>query len=138
MAIITAELFEPVSPVVTADSTAYTADNTTWPTADGGLLTGAVDTLDGIAGILADVVEAANAADVLDAEVIAAHVPVAGGAYYPPRRPSPVIGYGYGVLPQLEGEGHGVVGRAGDDGDTAGGEGDDDIELALLMLLLAA
>ena len=42
-------------------------------------------------------------------------VPVdGGGAYYPPlQRPFPVVGHGYGILPQLEGEAHGVVGVVG-------------------------
>jgi hypothetical protein len=42
-------------------------------------------------------------------------VPGGGAGYYHPpmRRPLPVYGVGYGVLPQLEGEAHGVVGVAG-------------------------
>ena len=36
-----------------------------------------------------------------------------GGAHYPRRRPLPVYGVGYGILPQLWGEAHGVVGVAG-------------------------
>jgi hypothetical protein len=56
--------------------------------------------------------ELASALDQLDAAVEAATVPIdGGGAYYPPRqRPFPVVGRGYGILPQLEGEAHGVVG----------------------------
>jgi hypothetical protein len=92
--IIFAELSEPVARQVTADSTAYTADNTIYPTADGGILPGAVDTT--------------------DAAVIAAEIPVSGGAaHYPRRQPFPVVGRGFGILPQLEGEAHGVVVVAG-------------------------
>ena len=38
-----------------------------------------------------------------------------GGGYHyrPDRRPFPVEGYGYGILPQIEGEAHGVVGAVG-------------------------
>jgi hypothetical protein len=36
-----------------------------------------------------------------------------GGSYYPPLRPSPITGYGFGILPELAGEAHGVVGTAG-------------------------
>ena len=150
-----ADIFEPIDAVITADSTFYTADNATWPTADGGILEGATDALDAIviaisaaveaadatdildavAVAAADVVEAADAADildadviaagaavvheaasaadVLDADVIAAEVPVSGGAYYRPLRPFPVEGIGYGILPQLEGEAHGIVILAG-------------------------
>jgi len=59
--------------------------------------------------------EAAAALDQLDATVDAVEVPVdGGGAYYPPQqRPFPVVGRGYGILPQLEGEAHGVVGAVG-------------------------
>jgi hypothetical protein len=79
----------------------------------------ALDQLDAIAVpagiVLADVAEAADALDQLDATVEAVEVPVdGGGAYYPPRqRPFPVVGRGYGILPQLWGEAHGVVGVAG-------------------------
>jgi hypothetical protein len=53
------------------------------------------------------VTEAANAADALDARVIAAaRVSVV-------LRPMPVVGVGYGVLPRLVGEAHGTVGVAG-------------------------
>lgn len=109
--IVQADLSEPVGGHVTADTTAYTADNTIWPTADGGVLPGAGDLLDAqvIAADTALLVEPADALDVLDATVIAAEVPVGGGGYYPPLRPYPVIGVGYGVLPELEGEAHGVV-----------------------------
>lgn len=79
---------------VTADTLLYTADNSTWPTADGGSTY-------------------AGATDFLDAEVIAATVPVGGGGYYPRPKPFPVEGVGYGILPELEGEAFGVVVVAG-------------------------
>jgi hypothetical protein len=63
-----------------------------------------------------DAFQAVGAAlDQLDATVEAATVPIdGGGAYYPPlQRPYPVVGRGYGVLPQLWGEAHGVVGAVG-------------------------
>lgn len=93
--LVFAEISEPVGGQVTADTTAYTADNTIYPTADGGILPGAVDTAD--ATVIAGEIE----------------IPVGGGAYYPQRRPLPIYGVGYGVLPQLWGEAHGVVGVAG-------------------------
>jgi hypothetical protein len=113
--IIQAGLSEPVGGHVTADTTAYTADNTTWPTADGGILGGAEDVLDAIviAADAAILVEAAAAADVLDATVEAAEAPVYGGARHYPPKPFPVIGVGFGILPELEGEAHGVVIVAG-------------------------
>jgi len=67
----------------------------------------------GGAVIPVDVVEAAAALDQLDADVFPEIVAVPGGAYYPRRRLLPVIGVGYGILPQLEGEAHGVVGVVG-------------------------
>jgi hypothetical protein len=76
----------------------------------------ALDELDAVAVpagvILADVVEATTALDQIDATVDAVEVPVdGGGAYYPPQqRPFPVVGRGYGILPPLWGEAHGVVG----------------------------
>lgn len=88
MADIYVDLYEPVSAQVTADSSSYSADNTTWPTADGGLLDGAHD--------------------YTDAEVIASFVPV-GGMVRPLPRPLVVEGRGYGILPELEGEAFGVV-----------------------------
>jgi hypothetical protein len=39
-------------------------------------------------------------------------VVVGSGGYYPPERPLPVEGSGYGILPRLEGEAHGVVAGA--------------------------
>lgn len=152
---IDADLFEPVVPGPAADTTLYTADNTIWPTADGGILEGAADVLDAVVIVATNVVETANAADladafviaaadvveaadaldaldaiiiavgaavlveatdatdVLDAEVIAASVPEGIGGYYRPPRPFPVEGAGYGVLPGLEGEAHGIVIVAG-------------------------
>ena len=46
---------------------------------------------------------------------VAPPVSVGGGRYYPFRqdRPLPVEGIGYAILPQLEGEAHGLVGVAG-------------------------
>jgi hypothetical protein len=118
---IAADIYEPVSVPVTADATWPTADSL-WPTADGGLLQGA--------------------RDVLDAEVIAVPIPIppAVGWWHPLR----VVGFGFGVLPQIEGEAFGVVGVAGDASVTlsiagaAEGEVEDPDELALLMILLAA
>jgi hypothetical protein len=59
--------------------------------------------------------EAATALDQLDGTVEVATVPIdGGGAYYPPlQRPFPVVGRGYGILPRLEGDAHGVVGAVG-------------------------
>ena len=100
--------------------------STTWPTADGGIITN-----------LVSVTEAANAADALNARVItAARVSVV-------LPPMPVVGVGYTILPRLEGEAHGVVGYEGDGAGTlrlvgaGAGEVDDDL-LMLLMLALAA
>jgi hypothetical protein len=65
--------------------------------------------------VAADLVEAANAADVLDGIVEPAQGGIEwGGGYYtaPRPRPFPVEGYGYGILPELRGEAHGVVGIA--------------------------
>jgi hypothetical protein len=154
-------LYEPIDAVVTADNTAYTADNATWPTADGGLLEGATDLVAAAVGVDADVLEAAGAVDELDAAVIPAGVaiiaeaadavdeldarrirlPGFGGVVV---RPPAVVGVGYGILPELEGSAHGVVGVAGT-GDvtlqltgTAEGEVEDEDELLALMILLAA
>jgi hypothetical protein len=115
---IDAVVAEPVNIPVTADTTLYTADNTIWPTADGGAA-GASDSVDAEVAIIgavisADVVEAANAFDQFDAAVVGEVVAVpGGGARYRQRRPLPVYGIGHGILPQLEGEAHGVVGVAG-------------------------
>jgi hypothetical protein len=51
MATYAADIVEPVRPSVDADSLAYTADETSWPTADGGLLT-ASDALDGLINVV--------------------------------------------------------------------------------------
>jgi hypothetical protein len=57
MTAYTVDLYEPTRTGVNADSLAYTADNSTWPTADGGLLT-ASDVLDGLTNVVtADVYE---------------------------------------------------------------------------------
>jgi hypothetical protein len=93
--IVQADLSEPVGGQVTADTVRYTADNTIYPTADGGVLPGAVDTTD--ATVIAGEIE----------------ISVGGGGYYPRPRPYPVEGVGFGILPQLEGEAHGVVILAG-------------------------
>jgi hypothetical protein len=92
--VLFADIYEPVAAVITADTTAYTADNATWPTADGGTLEGA--------------------RDFTDAEVIAAELPGEGGAgIVRPLRPHPIVGIGYGILPELEGEAFGAVVVAG-------------------------
>src|SRR5262245_47995831 len=59
-------IYEPLYPGVTADSGTYTADSTNW-TADGAVLVGATDTADAAVAFGVDVLEAADAADVLDA-----------------------------------------------------------------------
>jgi hypothetical protein len=161
-------LYEPIHPGVTADSLAPTADSLT-PTADGGILTGATDLSDAAVNaniISADLYEPVatpvtadstwptvdsleptadgglllGAADVLDAEIIS--LVRYGGALI---RPPVVVGVGFGRLPELEGEAHGVVGTAGDAVGTlqlvgaAEGEVEDpDDELLALMILLAA
>jgi hypothetical protein len=144
MAIFDVNLYEPISAVVTADTTAHTADNTIWPTADGGILTGATDqvyaavnanvlfadlyepvgtvvtaditayTADNATWPTADGGILEGARDFTDAEIISAiiEIPV-GGARYPKRRPLPVIGTGFGILPQIEGEAFGAVIVAG-------------------------
>jgi hypothetical protein len=112
MAIFDVSLYEPVSAVVTADTTAYAADNTIWPTVDGGLLEGATDQLDAILVAISEalIAESANAVDILDAEIISVPVVVGvGGGRRPELRPLPVEGVGFGVLPQLEGEAFGAV-----------------------------
>jgi hypothetical protein len=138
MAIFDVSLYEPISAVVTADTIAYTADNATWPTADGGILEGATDQV--YAAVNANVLFAdlnepvttqvtadttayradntiwptadggilEGATDQLDAIVIPAEAAI-GGGYYPPLRRFLVEGVGYGILPELEGEGLGVV-----------------------------
>jgi len=78
----------------------------------------AVDETDAAIGaqvLFGTIDEPAAALDQLDAAVEAAEVPAGGvvGRYYPPLRPVPVVGHGYGILPQLEGDAHGVVGAVG-------------------------
>jgi hypothetical protein len=112
MTIFDVNLYEPISAVVTVDTTAYTADNTIWPTADGGLLEGATDQLDAIIVAITEAIiaESADAADLLDAEIISVPVVVGiGGGRRPEPRPLPVEGIGYGILPELEGEAVGAV-----------------------------
>jgi hypothetical protein len=46
-------------------------------------------------------------------EAVAPPVFAGGGGVGEPLRPFPVEGYGYGILPQIEGEAHGVVAVAG-------------------------
>jgi hypothetical protein len=137
--IVAAEIYEPVHPGPSADTTLYTADGTVWPTADGGIIEGATETVDAsvnAAILFANIYEYVAATDDLDAEVVAAELPVYGGGYYPRprRRPALVYGYGYGVLPRLEGEAHGIVGLP-----TAGiGSEEDDDDLLIALMLLAA
>jgi hypothetical protein len=114
--IISAEIYEPVHPGPGADTTLYTADETVWPTADGGIIEGATDSTD--AAVNADILfgniyEYVAATDALDAELIPAIIAEPGGGYYERPRPYPITGYGYGVLPELEGEGLGAVIAAG-------------------------
>jgi hypothetical protein len=118
---LVADLVEPVGAVVRADAIGYTADNEIWPTADGGILTGTADLLDAT-------VEAASA--------------VGGGRYR--YRPSPVVGVGFGILPELQGLAWGEVGVAGAGAATLpiAGEGfgvvDDFDDLDLLLMLAVA
>jgi hypothetical protein len=64
----------------------------------------------------------------------------ARGSFLDIGRAMPVVGHGFGVLPRLFGEAHGVVGNAGNGVGTlrlvgaAVGEVDDDLELMLLLL----
>lgn len=102
--------------ITVADTTVDNVDANTVFATEVAEAANALDDLDAIAvpagTILADVAEAADAVDQLDATVEAVEVPVdGGGGFYPPlQRPFPVIGRGYGILPQLVGEAHGVVG----------------------------
>src|SRR5262245_10254943 len=139
MTVFDVSLYEPIYPGVTADSTAVTADSTTW-TADGGPLLGAVDAGDAVVnanfinaeiyepihsgwtadstGVTADSTfytadggPLVGATDFTDAEVISVPVVIeGGGGYVPPLKPFPVEGRGYGVLPELEGDGFVAVG----------------------------
>jgi hypothetical protein len=173
MSVFDVELFEPINPGVSADSITARADGSphNW-TADGSPLAPATETSD--AGINAhiydvDLVEpvghpwTADTIDItsdsiaatadgspltgareqLDAEVIA--VPVAIGEIYR-RRPRVIEGVGYGALPRLVGEAHGVVYVAGGDGygmlpgltGEGQGQADDPLDLEILLLMLAA
>jgi hypothetical protein len=115
--VISVEIYEPVHPGPGADTTLYTADETVWPTADGGIIEGATDATDAAinANILfGDIYEHVVASDDLDAELIPAVIAEPGGGYYPiPRRPAAVVGHGYGVLPELDGESFGAIGAVG-------------------------
>ena len=94
--ILFADIVEPIETPVTADTTLYTADNAIWPTADGGILAGAREVID---------------ADIIPAVI---EVPAGGVAPYRPlRKPFLIVGYGYGVLPALDGEAIGTIGIAG-------------------------
>jgi hypothetical protein len=117
--VVEAELHEPAQSLWTADSIVVTADSTIF-TADGGPLT--------------------TPDEIVDAEVIS--VPAVVGADFLPRRRI-VEGDGYGILPPLRGEGHGVVYLAVGSGSgalpklTGAAHGIvDDLELELLMLTL--
>jgi hypothetical protein len=114
---------------ITADSMAFTAD-ALYPTADGYLPAN-----------LVSISETADALDEFTAKVVPAHR--LGIILKPPL----VVGYGYGVLPELIGEAHGEVYIAGSGAATvpiaaaAAGEveqpfpSDDEM---ILMLLMAA
>jgi hypothetical protein len=115
--VISAEIYEPVHPGPGADTTLYTADESVWPTADGGILEGATESQD--ASVNADIVnlglyEYVNATDDVDAELVSAIIAEPGGGYPPlvRRRPA-VVGFGYGILPDLEGEAFGAIGIIG-------------------------
>jgi hypothetical protein len=57
-----------------------------------------------------------------------------GGGHYPEPKPFLIVGYGYGRLPELEGEAHGTV-IAGKNGDP---DQFDDLDELVLLLLAAA
>lgn len=116
---------------VTADTTKYTAD-AHYPTADGYVPANVIS---------AAVIEAAAAADVLDA----VRIPAAGAGFWVDRiRPRRVVGVGFGILPPVRGHAHGVVGAVGNGDITlpisgaAMGEVDDGLDELIMMLLLAA
>jgi hypothetical protein len=130
---IVAEIIEPVERILTADSSTPSADNIV-TTADGAPLLGTADALDAeyvvdvaeaaFAGDVADaavnggiafgdIVEPADAEDLLDAIIEAAGAEIGGGGPPPEQRPFPVEGVGYGILPELEGEARGLVCIAG-------------------------
>jgi len=109
-AVIDADVFEAADAFDQADAISSVSADAVEPA-------NAFDELDADVGgnvVAADVAEVAEALDQLDAAVIAAIEAAPGGAHYPRRRrPLPVYGSGYGILPQLWGEAHGVVGVAG-------------------------
>ena len=111
ISIVSADVLEPASALDQLDAVTDVA-------ADAIEAAIAIDDLDAVAVpagvVLADVAEAANGLDQLDADVVYAEVPIAAaGGRAPLRRPLPVYGVGYGILPPLWGEAHGVVGVAG-------------------------
>jgi hypothetical protein len=113
--VISAEIYEPIHPGPGADTTLYTADETQWPTADGGIIEGATESVDAVINVDIGIVfiyEYGAASDDQDAEIISAIAEI-GGGYYPRPRPAAVIGYGYGVLSELEGEAVGAIGIIG-------------------------
>jgi hypothetical protein len=96
-----------------ADATIPTADRTS-PTVDA-LNAGDVAAFVGsvaAAGSLA-ATEAADIAEFTGEAVGEIAPPISGGGWPRPPRPYPIEGYGYGILPQLVGEAHGVVIAAG-------------------------
>jgi len=104
--------------VVEAADASDTPDAVSSVSADAIEAATALDETDAAVGanvLFGTVDEAVTALDQLDGTVEAATVPIdGGGAYYPPQpRPFPVVGRGYGILPQIEGEAHGVVGAVG-------------------------
>jgi hypothetical protein len=119
------------SVIVTADATYWTADETQWPSADGGILGNIVyaeivepvqtavtaDTTayhaDNTIWPTADGGLLTGATETIDATVEAAEEVVGGGGEAPRPRPFPVAGRGYGILPELEGEARGVICIAG-------------------------
>ena len=114
---------------ITADSTRYTADSH-YPTADGFVPADVISVA---------VIEAADAADALDAKVKAA----SGGGFGVVWRPASVRGVDDGVLPPLRGEAHGTVGSAmvvtlSIRGEAHGVVDEFPNDLELMLMLLAA
>lgn len=132
-AVISADVLEAADASDTADAIGVFAADTIEGAS-------ALDVIDAVTDVAADAIEAATAIDELDAAVganvlfgtvdepagaldqldadvdaEAGGIVDGGGAFYPPlQRPLPVYGIGYGILPQLVGEAHGVVAVAGD------------------------
>jgi hypothetical protein len=132
--VISAEIYEPIRPGPGADTTLYTADETVWPTADGGVIEGATETVDAVVNaaiIFAGIYEYPIAADDLDAEVIAAEVPVYGGRY-PQWRLIPVEAAVFEPARAVA-----VVDAEIVPATAAGDDGEDD-DLAIIAILLAA